>query len=462
MASIAHWRRHVNQNLLIDPCLSEVLAPAAIEGHCRNAGHCWRESFWSPAVTLVTFLLQVLSAEKTLRSAVAALLAQQAARGRQDGPSGDPAAYCQARRRFPEKALWAITRNVADRVRGLVRGDDTWLGRRVWVLDGSTASMPDTPELQEAFPQPISQTPGCGFPIARFVVLFCWATGAVIDLTISSLSSSELTLFRRMWHHFKTGDIVLADRFYSSYVDVTRLLQRGVFCVVRMHQRRKADFRTGRKLGKQDRLVVWSRPSGWLPSVGISRREFRHLPRTLPVRLIRVIREQRGCRSREIIVATTLTDPQTFPADEIRALYRDRWMAELNLRSLKTYLRMEVLRGQSPDVVRKEIAMHILAYNLIRLLMWKAAHEHGKVLHHLSFTGTLHRLRIAMPLLMLLSHLPWGQRIIGHLLKSIAYDTVPHRPDRVEPRRVKRRPKAYDLLNRPRHEFRGRVDDYAR
>jgi hypothetical protein len=322
--------------------------------------------------------------------------------------------------------------------------------------------MPDTPELQEAFPQPISQTPGCGFPIARFVVLFCWATGAVIDLTISSLSSSELTLFRRMWHHFKTGDIVLADRFYSSYVDVTRLLQRGVFCVVRMHQRRKADFRTGRKLGKQDRLVVWSRPSGWLPSVGISRREFRHLPRTLPVRLIRVIREQRGCRSREIIVATTLTDPQTFPADEIRALYRDRWMAELNLRSLKTYLRMEVLRGQSPDVVRKEIAMHILAYNLIRLLMWKAAHEHGKVLHHLSFTGTLHRLRIAMPLLMLLSHLPWGQRIIGHLLKSIAYDTVPHRPDRVEPRRVKRRPKAYDLLNRPRHEFRGRVDDYAR
>jgi hypothetical protein len=294
------------------------------------------------------------------------------------------------------------------------------------------------------------------------VVLFCWATGAVMDLTISALSSSELTLFRRMWHHFKAGDIVLADRFYSSYVDVARLLQRGVFRVVRLHQRRKADFRTGRRLGKQDRLVTWVKPSTWLPSVGASRRAFRRLPRTLTVRLIRIVREQRGCRTREIIVATTLTDPHTFPADEIRALYRDRWMAELNLRSLKTHLGMEVLRGRSPDVVRKEIGMHILAYNLIRLLMWRAAHKHGQVLHRLSFTGTLHRVRVTMPLLMLLNDLSLRPRLITHLLMSIAHDAVPHRPDRVEPRRLKRRPKAYDLLNRPRHEFRGRVDDYAR
>ncbi|HOW73048.1 MAG TPA: transposase [Phycisphaerae bacterium] len=161
-------------------------------------------------------------------------------------------------------------------------------------------------------------------------------------------------------------------------------------------------------------------------------------------------------------VVTTLTDPGQVPADSIRDLYRDRWTAELNLRNLKTFLTMEVLRGESPDVVRKEIAMHLLVYNLIRLLMWNAARQHGRDLHRLSFAGTLHRLRATVPLLAMIDSQSTRRQLVAYLIESIANDTVPYRPNRVEPRRVKRRPKAYDLLNRPRHSFRGRIDDSCR
>jgi len=264
-----------------------------------------------------------------------------------------------------------------------------------------------------------------------------------------------------MWKHFKAGDVVLADRLYGAYVDLTGLLQHGVFCVTRLHQRRKADFRTGKRLGKGDRLVTWCKPQ-WVASFGITRDEFDHLSDTLTVRLTRIVRHRPGFRSRYIIVVTTLIDPAAYPANEIRALYRDRWMAELNLRNLKMALGMEVLRGMSPDVVQKEIWMHMLAYNLIRFLMWQAAQQHKRDLHRLSFTGTLHRIRVILPLLMALNNSAQRSRLIQHLIVTIADDRVPSRPDRVEPRRLKRRPKPYDLLNRPRHTFRGRIDDYGR
>jgi hypothetical protein len=461
MANIAHWRRHVNDCLLTDSILSNALSAESVEAECRSAGYRWRVSFWSPPITLLTFVLQVLSAEKTLRAAVAALLIRLAAQGRQDLPSQDPTAYCQARQRLPGQVITAILAATAQQIHKTGTAEHRWLGRRVRVFDGSTASMPDTPELQEAFPQPSAQKPGCGFPVAQFVAMFCWSTGAVLDVEVDTLRPHELTLFRKMWHHFKAGDVVLADRAYGAYVDMARLRQRGVDCVFRLHQRRMVDWRRGKRLGPGDRLVTLKRPAQYLPSCGISRREFRRLPETLTVRLVRIKREQPGARTREMTIVTTLTDPVEVPADKIRSLYRDRWTAELNLRSLKTALKMEVLRGESPDVVRKEIAVHLLVYNLIRLLMWQAAVQHGRDLHRLSFTGTLHRIRAALPYISAMT----GQGtayLLAYLIQSIADDHVPHRPDRVEPRRIKRRPKPYDLLTRPRHEYRGRVDDSSR
>ena len=462
MVRLAHWRRRVNGGLLDNPVLRQFLSPGVIEGYCRQVGHVWRASFWSPAMTLHAFLIQVLDPVKTVRSAVAQLQAQLIGSGRVDLPSGDPSAYCQARRRLPGAVIQRLLGQSTDRLRHLVGGERSWLGRQVWVLDGSSASMPDTPELQRAFPQPPGQKPGCGFPVAQFVALFCWTTGAVIDLAIDTIRPHELTLFRRLGHHFSAGDVVLGDRAYCSYVDLARLLEKGVFSVFRLHQRRVANFRRGLRLGADDRLVVWQRPQRWLPSMGISLDAFEALPETMTVRLVRITGAVRGFRSRTIVIATTLLDPIEVPADDIRALYRDRWTVELNLRSLKVALGMDLLRGQSVDVVRKEIAMHLLAYNLIRTIMWQAARRHGRDLHRLSFTGTLHRLRAVLPVWRVITSRRCRQRFIDELLSGIARDTIPHRPNRIEPRRRKRRPKPYSLLVKPRSWYHHHIDTEAR
>ncbi len=462
MANIARWKPLVKVDLVNDPAIGRALSAGTMERYCREAGYRWRESFWSPSTTVVTFLLQVLDGAKTLRASVALLLTQLAARGETDLPSCDPSAYCQARIRLPFEVLRGLLQHVANGMRDLVTTETGWLGHRVWMADGSSASMSDTPELQAAFPQPSGQKPGCGFPVAQFVALFCWTTGAVVDLAIDTIIPHELSLFRRLWHHFAPGDVVVGDRAYGSYVDFARLLERGVFGVFRLHQRRKADFRRGKRLGYDDHLVVWQRPKRWIASFGVTRQEFTSLPERLTVRLVRITDVVPGFRSRTIVVATTLTDPIETPADAIRALYRDRWTAELNLRSIKTHLGMEVLRGQNVNVVVKEIAMHLLAYNLIRLLMWHAASRHNRDLHCLSFTGTLHRLRAAIPIVLFHARGSRLSAVLEHLLLCIAQDQLPVRPNRIEPRRVKRRPKQYSLLVKPRSWYRNHPDKGGR
>jgi hypothetical protein len=461
MAHSNSWTRRLKTGLLTNTTIGAALAPDVIEAAAHALGHVWRDTFWKPSTTLLAFLLQVLSPEKTLRAAVGDLLTQLAALGEERLPSGDPSAYCQARQRVPFDLHLVMLAGVWERIRRLANSCGTWLGRRVWIVDGTTVSMPDEPELQEAFPQPSGQKRGCGFPVARLVVLFCWATGAIRDVVIDSLHTHELPLFRKLWSHFQKGDVVLCDRAYCSFADLHRLRERGVFCVFRLHQRRRADFRQGRRLGEDDQLVTWPRPP-WQPKMGLSREEVAQLPETLTVRLVRITGAAKGFRSRTIVVVTTLLDPIETPADEIRALYRDRWLAELNLRSLKTQLGMDVLRGESVDVVTKEMVMHLLAYNLIRLLMWQAAREHGRNLHRLSFTGTLHRLRDVFPLVLRTSTGENRERLMAQLRKWIADDKLPDRPNRFEPRRKKRRPKEYSLLQRPRQWYRLHGDPDAR
>ena len=453
MAHLTLWRRRLKSTLAIDTVLRELFSAPTIEGLCRQAGHHWRNSFWSPSMTMLTFLLQVLDETKTLRAAVSALLAQLAASGRRDLPSCDPAAYCQARQRLPAEVPVQLLSDTAMRMRALVDRHTGWLGHRVWVADGSGVSTPDTPELQATFPQPSNQRKGCGFPVVSFVALFCWTTGAIIDLAIGSIKTNELTLFRRLWDHFEPGDVVLGDRLYNSYVDMARLWQRGVFCVSRLHTNRKADFRRGKRLGRGDRLVTWAKQD-WRPSCGLTREEFKAVPDTMAVRLVKVMQVPKGFRTRTVVLATTLLDPLQVPADEIAALYRDRWTAELNLRYLKTQLGMDILRGKTLEVVHKEIIMHLLTYNLIRLLMWQAARQHGRDLHRLSFTGTLQRLRMILPMMMLRGMPSTNRsRLLDQLFEWIASDLVPDRPYRFEPRCRKRRPKNHLLLMRSREWY---------
>lgn len=482
MAIFAPLGPRVNRSTLADPMARGVLAPATIEAFARAAGHRWRRSYWSPYVTFITFLLQVMDGAKTLRSAVAQrhihtlagdTAPDAAARQRElvrrnpsagpaknaaALPSPDPSAYCQARKRLPLEVIHQAFIALAERLWADRDATANWCRRRVWVVDGSSVSMPDTRELQEKFPQPAAQRPGCGFPIAQFVAVFCHATGAIVDLAVDALRPHELTLFRRLWQRFAPGDVVLGDRAYGAYTDMAQLLARGVFGVFRLHQKRKVDFRKGLRLGRGDVITVWTRPAQWLASCGLSRDEFEQLPATLRVRLVRITHAIKGFRNRTIVVATTLLDPVETPADEIRALYRCRWTAELNLRSLKTHLGMEVLRSKSVEVVAKEIAMHVLVYNLARVAMWRVAQQAGCDPRRLSFTGTLHRLRHALPLLFLHASPPVGAiELLRYLVDAIARDRVPDRPDRYEPRRVKRRAKPHDLLLKPRSWYHQRM-----
>ena len=414
----------------------------------------WRERLWTPLQTVWTFLIQVLHPGWPCRAAVAQVLAEHVATGHPLHASPDPSAYCQGRQRLPWSVFKRALRTAGETLESQVDATYRWLNRRVWIVDGSSCSMPDTPELQQAFGQPDRQKPGCGFPVAKIVAMFSWASGAVLDVAIGPYRSSELSLWRQLWNQLQAGDVVLGDRFYGAYADMAQLVARRCDGVFRLRgaRARTMDFRRGQRLGKDDRLVTWS-CSKPCPRT-LSLEAYALLPETMAVRVLRFHTQQPGFRSETVMVATTLLDPIAYPLASIAALYGDRWTVELRLRDVKTTLGMDVLRGKSADVVRKEIVMHFLAYNLIRALMWQAATEHGQPLHRLSFAGTLQRFEVTAPYLILFAGSPEADRIYGLLLSWIARDHVPHRPHRIEPRAVKRRAKSYGRVNRPRNQMR--------
>jgi hypothetical protein len=452
VARIAYYRELLKNDLSgrltqVGDCLSpeDILA--------TSEGYLWRDRIWNPVLTFWTFLVQVLHPGSACREAVALVLAERAVNSERR-ISPDASAYCQARKRVPLSIFTKALRKVGQRLQDKAKGQHLWQGRRIRLVDGSSCSMPDTPELQSAFGQPDGQKSGCGFPVARIVAMFCWATGAALDVVIGPYRSSELTLVGQLWGQLRHGDIVLADRFYCTYVILAELLSRGCDAVFRLHggRSRTMDFRKGKRLGREDRLMRWDRPK--ICPRGLSREQWMSLPEHLTVRVLRFSTNVPGFRSRTITVATTLLDPAAYPLEEIAALYGDRWMVELRLRDIKTTMQMDVLRGKSQDVVRKEILMHLLAYNLIRALMWQAAQKHGQPLHRLSFAGTVEHLNALAPYLWIYASTDKFDVLYALLLEWIARDKLPLRPGRIEPRAVKRRPKEYDLLNKPRHELR--------
>jgi hypothetical protein len=455
MASITHFQDVLQKQWFQKiKFIGEYLRQQDLTAAAAAADYHWRNRLWPPMQMLWAFLVQVLHPGWSSAAAVAEVLAEHAAAGQPLKASADPSAYCQARQHVPESVYRHALRTVGQRLQAKVGESYRWCGRRVWVVDGSSCSMPDTPELQEAFGQPTGQKAGCGFPVAKLVAMFCWASGAVLDVAIGAYRGNELSLWRQLWDQLQAGDVVLGDRFFGAYGELALLAARGCDGVFRLWGSRasKLDLRRGQRLGPQDRLLVWSKPQE-RPRT-LSPEEFTSLPATLTVRVLRFHTQVKGFRSRTVLVATTLRDPVAYPHAQIAALYGDRWTVELRLRDLKTTLRMEVLRGQSPDVVRKEILLHFLAYDLIRALMWQAAQEHGRPLHRLSFAGTMQRFQAIAPYLCLFRGTARATEMYQLLLFWIASDIVPDRPHRVEPRVVKRRPKPHKLLTRPRKEMR--------
>jgi hypothetical protein len=316
--------------------------------------------------------------------------------------------------------------------------------------------MPDTPANQKAYPQARTQRRGVGFPIARLVALFSLASGAVLDMAVGPYrgkGTSELSLFRQLLARLQPESVLLGDRYFCNYWMLASLLSRDVQGVFRLHQLRPVDFRRGRRLGRDDRLVVWRRPARpeWMSAA-----EYEELLDELVVREVRVRVQQRGFRVRELIVATTLLDPQEATAGELARLFRARWQAELHLRSLKVVLGMDVLRCKSPEMVRKELWMHLLAYNLVRELMSQAAEHVGLEPHELSFKGALQTMNRFQELLTLTSANRWPT-LFDELLRAVGRHRVANRPNRYEPRAIKRRPKPHDLLTVPRDVARRRL-----
>jgi hypothetical protein len=448
--------RFLQQQFLQDGNLpfSDILATGLIEQALTALQMGFVDCVYTPLVTLCVFLGQVLSADHSCRAAVARLIAYRVAR-KQRACSPETSAYCQARKRLPEKFFSQIAQQTGRQLDGKAKSGWLWKNRGVYIFDGATVSMPDTYENQKAYPQPPQQKPGLGFPLMRIAAIFSLACGAVLDVGMcryAGKGQSELALLRQLWSLFQPGSIMLADRLMCAWTELVMLKQRGVDSVCRFTSHRKADFRRGKRLGKDDHIVTWYKPT---KPRSIDTPTYNTLPDSLTIRECRVQVAQPGFRVKVIVIATTLLDHIAYPPSDLADLYRARWHAELDLKSLKQTMQMDVLRCKTPELVRKELWTHILAYNLLRTVLAQAADKHDLEPRSLSFKGAIQTLEAFQPVIALQGEHDAARRLsLYHdLLDAIATHRVADRPDRYEPRVRKRHAKNFAYMRRPRAEI---------
>ena len=447
LAALGCRVQHLRQQSLCH--LELLLAPLLPPGLLSQAdeGPNSRERVYSLRRTFFGFLYQVLNPDCPCREIVRQVQALFALHDQGRVDEGN-SAYCQARKRLPLDTLCRL--RVAVAAAG-EKAAQLWHDLRPKLIDGTTVGLPDTKKNQRAYPQSRSQNPGCGFPLLGLVGVFSLATGVLLDYAKGNQHQSELRLLKRLLDQFKPGDLAVADRGFCSYVLLALLLSRKVLSVFRLHQARPADLRKGKRLGKNDRLFTWHKPKQrprWLPSSW-----WKTIPRELTVRVIRFTLCRRGYRPKSVMLVTTLLDPQKYPAQDIAQLYARRWKVELWFRDIKTSMGMEVLRCKSPQMVHKELEMFFIAYNLIRCLIVLAGSINNVTLDRMSFKGTVDAVRqFSLAIAQARSKRKQNQLIV-ELLEVIARDQVPDRPDRREPRAVKRRPKSFPLLTKPRDQF---------
>lgn len=406
----------------------------------------FRERIYPPLTTLSLFIGQALSQDGACQDAVSRRLSERTALG-ESACSLNSGPYCKARQRLPLGLIRRLALTVGEVLERASPVDWKWRGRTVKLMDGTTISMPDTPSNQLAYPQSGVQAQGLGFPLAMLVAVISLSTGAVLDWASGPCRgkhTGEQALFRQLMPQLEVGDIILADRYHCNYFTAAQLIDRGVDLVTRQHQRRKTDFRRGRRLGRRDHLVEWIRPQrpSWMDA-----QIYASMPERLTMRETEV-----GGR---ILVTTLLDAKATSPAD-IDALYGRRWQVEVDLRSIKAEMGMDILRTQSAAMADKEIAVHLLAYNLVCALMVRAAAGSGRCPRTLSFKGTV-QLYLAFEQQIRFSAGAELTVMTAHLLAGIAQLRLPVRPGRIEPHAIKRRPKSHQLLTIPRKEARENI-----
>lgn len=402
-----------------------------------------RERLYSPTVTLSMFMRQALNEDGSCQKAVNGWVAQRVAEGL--SPNGvDTGAYCRARQRLPVEMVRALTRESGRLLSTKALPGWLWRGRTVKLVDGSTISMPDTAQNQTWYPQPRSQALGVGFPLARILAVICLSTGAVLEAATGpceGAGNSELGLLRALGEVFNPGDVMLADSFYCNYFLIATLQAAGIDAVFEQHGGRITDFRRGRALGVRDHCVRWPKPARppWM-----TREQYVSFPNELTVRELKTAGR---------ILVTTLLDHRRVRKQQLSDLYCRRWNVELDLRNIKVTLGVDVLRCRTPQMVVKELWVHLLAYNLIRLLMAQAAATNEVEPRQLSFKHTVQLWT------------EWTARRLtrctayhgADLWKLIAGVRVADRPGRVEPRMKKRRPKSYPWMKKSRPQERGEI-----
>lgn len=422
----------------------------------ESEGHEYRQRVFCPLTTLWAWLSQCLSQDKSLNEAVSRVLAHRVVSGL-PACAATSSAYSEARIRFPLPVLARLAKEIGRNVHDSADGAWHWRGREVFLVDGTGLSMPDTIENQLEWPQIKTVKPGLGFPTMRAVALISLSTGAVVDFSCApheGKGTGEATLFRGMLDTLNPGDIVVADRYYPSFRTVAALKRRGVDIVSVSHHMRKIDFSEGIQLGENDHIVEWRKPSH--PG-RIGEEEFRSLPETIRVREFLIDVECRAGGTEKAVVVSSITDP-TVPQDELSQLYWKRWNCELDLRSIKQSMHLDILRCKTPEMVRKEIYAHLLAYNLLRGTMTESAKRTGITPRQISVKGTMQAVESFTPAMMATDA---GDVLYDAMLTTVSAHRVGNRPGRKEPRKKKRRSGWRDMMTKPRNEYDRRLASEA-
>jgi hypothetical protein len=436
----------------LESLLTDRLDPALLQPNPDKANS--RQRLYPPKLTFLSFLDQVLDPDSSCRRSVRQIRAYYQKQPDPKRLDKDTSAYCQARARWQLDELTEIRRNVAHHTMSHPLSLEELVERPIKVIDGTCLNLADTPKNRLAYPQSKDQHPQCGFPLLRLVAVFSLETGSLLEREYGPYSTSENALYQRLWPTFQSGDILLGDRNFSSWGSLASLKQRLVDGLFRLHASRNADFRQGQSLGPNDRLVTLAKPRN--KPANLTAAEWHALPASLNVRLVRFRIPIGQGRCKKITLLTTLTDPQLWPLQLLVALYCRRWKIELFLRDIKTTLHMELLSCLTPDMAHKELEMHLIAYNLIRSIMAEAAGVCHVALERLSFKGSLDTARQYSQTIAQIpgSHRKLRQTVYADMLAVIAEDPVPDRPGRFEPRCLKRRPKRFPFMTRPRRDLR--------
>jgi hypothetical protein len=416
----------------------------------EDEGHNSRERVFTLCLTLQCFLWQVLKPKTPCREVVRqvqALFRLMDLGAVDEGTS----AYCRARLRLPRERLERLLAVAAQSAERRAGSGGQLGGRAVKVVDASSAQAPDTAANQQRYPQSAEQKPGCGFPVLKFLAILSLNSGAVEQVVLGNLHHHELRLLRLLQGQFKPGDILLGDRAYGEFTTLATWPTEGVDVVARLHQKRKVDFRKAQRLGKNDGLFVWRK--GAERSKLLSAAQWAQLPAQITVRIIRFTATIRGHRARRITLVTSLLDSVLYPAEQLIALYLRRWRLELCLRDLKTTLGMEQLRCKTPDLLEKELLIYLLAHNLIRCLMAEAVARYQGDLERVSFKGSVDALRQFSAAIASARSRKMREALWDDLLVCLIRDRLPYRPNRFEPRALKRRPKNFGWLTKPRRLF---------